>query len=154
MSCRIKEPLFSSESHHWPMVGHWASLSLVLCSASPNRREQFLFSCLEGPLHRVWHTGNHQSVAATLFHLVYEGVRKLFFISFCIFPWYFNQVLFENIELYGNSLAVQWLGLCAFTAEGVGSIPGRGTRILQAVPGGQKKKYWALPKVPTWSKKR
>ena len=24
----------------------------------------------------------------------------------------------------GNSLAVQWLGLCAFTAEGAGSIPG------------------------------
>ena len=24
----------------------------------------------------------------------------------------------------GNSLVVQWLGLCAFTAEGLGSIPG------------------------------
>ena len=28
---------------------------------------------------------------------------------------------------------VQWLGLCALTAEGVGSIPGQGTKILQAV---------------------
>ena len=29
----------------------------------------------------------------------------------------------------GNSLAVQWLGVCIFTAEGRGSIPGRGTNI-------------------------
>ena len=33
----------------------------------------------------------------------------------------------------GNSLAVQWLGLHAFTAEGPGSISGRGTKISQAV---------------------
>ena len=32
----------------------------------------------------------------------------------------------------GDSPAVQWLGLKAFTAEGAGSIPGQGTRILQA----------------------
>ena len=32
----------------------------------------------------------------------------------------------------GTSLAVQWLGLCAFNAKGAGSIPGRGTNILQA----------------------
>ena len=29
-----------------------------------------------------------------------------------------------------NSLAVQWLGLCAFTAGGPGSTPGQGTKIL------------------------
>ena len=40
----------------------------------------------------------------------------------------------------GNSLAVQWLGLCAFIAEGVGSIPGRGTKILQATWCSPKKK--------------
>ena len=40
----------------------------------------------------------------------------------------------------GNSLAVLWLGLWAFTAEGLGSIPGWGTRISQAVWHGQKKK--------------
>ena len=28
----------------------------------------------------------------------------------------------------GNSLAVQWLGLCALTAKGPHSIPGQGTR--------------------------
>ena len=34
---------------------------------------------------------------------------------------------------------VQWLELCAFTAEGPGLIPGRGDKILQAVWYGQKK---------------
>ena len=33
----------------------------------------------------------------------------------------------------GNSLVVPWLGLCAFTAEGRGSIAGQGTRVPQAV---------------------
>ena len=32
----------------------------------------------------------------------------------------------------GNSLAVQWLGLCTLTAEGPVSIPGQGTKIPQA----------------------
>ena len=32
----------------------------------------------------------------------------------------------------GNSLDVQWLGLCAFTAEDTGPVPVRGTKIPQA----------------------
>ena len=40
----------------------------------------------------------------------------------------------------GNSLAVQWLGLCAFTAEGPGSIHGWGTKITQVSECGEKKK--------------
>ena len=45
-----------------------------------------------------------------------------------------------------NSLAVQWLGLCDFTAtEGVGLIPGWGTKILQAVQSGQKRKKKKIP---------
>ena len=40
----------------------------------------------------------------------------------------------------GNSLAVQWLGLPAFTAVGPGSIPGQGTKIPQAMRRGQKEK--------------
>ena len=39
-----------------------------------------------------------------------------------------------------DPLVVQWLGLRAFTAEGLGSVPGRGTKILQAAQRGQKKK--------------
>ena len=40
----------------------------------------------------------------------------------------------------GNSLEVQWLGLCAFTAVDPGLILGWGTKILQATRHGQKKK--------------
>ena len=32
----------------------------------------------------------------------------------------------------GDSLVVHWLGFHAFTAKGPGSIPGQGTKILQA----------------------
>ena len=42
----------------------------------------------------------------------------------------------------GTSLVVQWLGLCAFTAEGPGLIPGWGDKILQAVWYGQKSGGW------------
>ena len=35
---------------------------------------------------------------------------------------------------------VQWLGLCAFTAEGPGSTPDWGTKIPQAMRHSQKKK--------------
>ena len=35
-------------------------------------------------------------------------------------------------NLIGNSLVLQLLGLCTFTAEGAGSIPGQGTEIPQA----------------------
>ena len=38
----------------------------------------------------------------------------------------------------GNSLVVQWLGLCASTAGVTVSIPGQETEIQQAVCGGKK----------------
>jgi len=38
----------------------------------------------------------------------------------------------------GEFPEVQWLGLCTFTAEGVGSIPGCGTEIPQTMQCGQK----------------
>ena len=40
----------------------------------------------------------------------------------------------------GNSLVVQGLGVSAFTARGLGSIHGQGTKILQALWLGKKKK--------------
>ena len=43
-------------------------------------------------------------------------------------------------EAVGTSLVVQWLGLRAVTAEGPGSIPGRGAKIPQAIWHGQKRK--------------
>ena len=42
-------------------------------------------------------------------------------------------------QILGNSLVVQWLGLFAFTAKDLGSIPGQGTKIPQAAWHGQKK---------------
>ena len=41
----------------------------------------------------------------------------------------------------GNSLAVQWLGPWASTAGGMGSIPGRGTKIPHAARRSQKKVF-------------
>ena len=40
----------------------------------------------------------------------------------------------------GKALAVQWLGLGAFTAVARGSVPGRGTKIPQAAWHSQKAK--------------
>ena len=45
----------------------------------------------------------------------------------------------QNLRYFGNSLAVQWSGLGTFTAEGLGSIPGQGTKIPQAMWCGQNK---------------
>ena len=42
---------------------------------------------------------------------------------------------------FGNSLAVQWLRLCASNVGGSGSIPGWRTKMLQAC-GKAKKKQW------------
>ena len=39
-----------------------------------------------------------------------------------------------------NSLVVQWLGLGTLAAKALGSIPGQGTKILQAMWCSQKKK--------------
>ena len=47
----------------------------------------------------------------------------------------------NNNEFHiGNSLAVQWLGLHDFTAEGEGSIRGRGNKIPQAPQPKKRKK--------------
>ena len=55
------------------------------------------------------------------------------------------ELLYLNIkcvrnQISGNSLVVQWLGLCAFPAEGSGSIPGQGTKIPQVAQCSQKRK--------------
>ena len=46
----------------------------------------------------------------------------------------------RNPPYPGNSLAVQWSGLRAFTAVGLGSIPGQETKIPQASWCRKKKK--------------
>ena len=40
----------------------------------------------------------------------------------------------------GNSLVVQWLGLCTLTAEGPSSISGQGTKIPKATQRGKGEK--------------
>ena len=45
-----------------------------------------------------------------------------------------------SMKKAGNSLAVQWLELCASTAGGLGLTPGLGTKILHAQWYSQKKK--------------
>ena len=44
-----------------------------------------------------------------------------------------SPLLPRKITARGNSLAVQWLGLCTFTVKGPGSIPDQGTKIPHAV---------------------
>ena len=48
--------------------------------------------------------------------------------------WVLQELVMPQEEKWipGTPLAVQWLGLGAFTAEGLGSTPGQGTKILQA----------------------
>ena len=47
-----------------------------------------------------------------------------------------------NSASLGTPLAVQWLGLYAFTAEGTGSIPGRGIKIPQVALSPQILLFW------------
>ena len=53
------------------------------------------------------------------------------------------------MEGQGSSLVIQWLGLCIPTAEGMGSIPGQGTKIPLVTWYGQKRKE---RKVEVWQK--
>ena len=53
--------------------------------------------------------------------------------------FYKIQHLFMKKLSARNSLSVQWLGFCTFTAKDPGSIPGRGTKIPKAAQSGQKK---------------
>lgn len=54
-------------------------------------------------------------------------------------PVLLKQFMWEIMRAKGASLAAQWLGLCAATAEAMGSIPGQGTKIPRATWPGQKK---------------
>ena len=51
-----------------------------------------------------------------------------------------KEGLGSEIAATGTPLEVQWLGLCASTAGGTGSIPGRKTKIPHAAWCGRKKK--------------
>ena len=74
---------------------------------------------------RWWRTG----MPGTLQSMGSQRVRH---------DWVTNKIKQNKNKSSGNSLVVQQLGLGAFTAKGLGSIPGRGTKILYAVWCGQK----------------
>ena len=56
----------------------------------------------------------------------------------------------EIVLIWRNSLVVQWLDLCAFTAEGLSSIPGGRTKIPQVSWYSQKKKKKSCLSGVTW----
>ena len=63
--------------------------------------------------------------------------------------------LISKKHLRGNSLEIQWLGFCASTAGGPGSmIPGRGTKIPQAAQCSQKEKKKLSCVLIRWGKPR
>ena len=66
----------------------------------------------------------------TLFQVVLANLSPFF---------YFKCTSLFKEGFLGNSLAVQWLRLHAFTAEGLGSILVQGTKIPHFVQCGQKK---------------
>ena len=43
-----------------------------------------------------------------------------------------RQIETNKRHIVGTSLVIQWLGLLAFTAGGVGLIPGQRTKVLHA----------------------
>ena len=51
-----------------------------------------------------------------------------------------EYIVFKVDASLGNSLAVQWLGFLTSTAEGMGSIPSQGIKILKAIQPKKKKK--------------
>ena len=53
---------------------------------------------------------------------------------------FYKLLIFFKNENSANSLAVQWLGLHAFTAQGPDSIPHQGIEIPQAAQCSKKKK--------------
>ena len=55
-------------------------------------------------------------------------------------------------RITGNSLAVQWLGLCTSTSGATGSIPGRRAKIPHAVQCAPKKRKKERKKTPNTTK--
>ena len=56
--------------------------------------------------------------------LTYKSLIHLEFMSLCGV---------KECSNFGNSLAVQWLGLLTFTAACLSLFPGRGNKVLQAM---------------------
>ena len=66
-----------------------------------------------------------------------------FWKSECSSGMHSAGVLLLKSTIFGNTMVVQWLELCAFTAEDPGSVCGRGTKIPQAIWYSRRKKQKA-----------
>ena len=55
-------------------------------------------------------------------------------------PHKYSQLIFEKGAKSENFLVVQWIGLCAFTAEGLSSIPHGRIKVPEASLHGQKER--------------
>ena len=84
-------------------------------------------------------------------------VLKIWILSFQQYPmcvyqsfkvWQFECKGFPDS---GTSLVIQWLRLCTSTTGGMGSIPGRGIKILHAVWGSKKLKLKLFKKRFSWA---
>ena len=71
---------------------------------------------------------------AIIYHLSYGPSTHAYFHSYQM-----ATLLISKRKSPGTSLTIQWLGLHASNAGGVGSIPGWGTKIPHAVQHGQRK---------------
>ena len=117
------------------LCGTWAShcCSLTRCGAqAPDARAQRPW--LTGPA-APWHVGSSWTGVRTRVPCI--GRRTL---NHCATREALLQSFKWKKALRGNSLTVQWLGLCALIAKGLGSIPGQGTKISQAPAVRPKKK--------------
>ena len=65
-----------------------------------------------------------------LFYLEYIRIDNNRHLWLCLL--YAKDYAKYLIILFGNSLAIQRLGLCSFTAKGLGSVPDGETKIPQA----------------------
>ena len=59
---------------------------------------------------------------------LYSQVKVVNFITYILLQLKKKPLMQQILKRlnFGNSLVVQWLGLSAFTAGGLGSIPGQG----------------------------
>ena len=119
----------------------WISLILsYLEFTEPLRYLNYYFSSNLSSLGLLFLQTSFCSFCSTLFlglpSCVCCRCPRLCLFSFTLF-FFCSSVFNLNIPIFKfadpeNSLAVQWLGLHAFTAKGVGSVPGQGTKIPQA----------------------
>ena len=132
-------------SEGWDFLTRWpekcSCQSYLTCSSS-----QILITkgrhCWEILGQKNWNFLFPQSLISVVIKLLFHGVYQCLRLLLLMEASETNVKLLHSskILLSGTSLAVQWLGLCALTAEGPGSIPGQGTKIPQASRCSKKKK--------------